>query len=351
MPDTVSHGQQTRLLFVHALTALHPGSGTALGTVDLPVQRERHTQWPIIPGSSIKGVLRDACRENVLCASPGLYPGEADETDANGQIKRKGRTPRQQANEEDEELTAVFGPGKVVEDNAYAGALSVTDARILAFPVRSLCGVFAWVTCPAVLQRLGRDLRLTGGAFPGDVPQLSANAGLPQAWCQKASPLLVDESKIVLEEFEFERAGAAEQVTKWIAASATADAWTQERLQSHLVVIGDDEFGHFVRHATEVVARIRLDPDRKNVEKGALFYQEFVPAETFFYSLAFASPSRRPRGNGAAGRGGKGKIETADDVIRFVSQRAASDRPLQFGGDETVGKGLCTLRLWNRNGS
>ena len=31
------------LLFIHALTGLHPGSGTALGVVDLPVQRERHT--------------------------------------------------------------------------------------------------------------------------------------------------------------------------------------------------------------------------------------------------------------------------------------------------------------------
>lgn len=49
------------LLFVHALTGLHPGSGTALGVVDLPVQRERHTDWPLIPGSSLKGVMRAEC--------------------------------------------------------------------------------------------------------------------------------------------------------------------------------------------------------------------------------------------------------------------------------------------------
>ena len=53
------------LLFIHTLTRLHPGSGTALGVVDLPVQRERHTQWPLIPGSSLKGILRDACRESI----------------------------------------------------------------------------------------------------------------------------------------------------------------------------------------------------------------------------------------------------------------------------------------------
>jgi CRISPR-associated protein Cmr4 len=49
---------ETTLLFLHALTAMHPGSGTALGVVDLPVQRERHTGWPTIPGTSVKGVLK-----------------------------------------------------------------------------------------------------------------------------------------------------------------------------------------------------------------------------------------------------------------------------------------------------
>src|ERR1700688_2308407 len=53
------------ILYLQALTSLHPGSGTALGTVDLPVQRERHTNWPTIAGSALKGVLRDAVREEV----------------------------------------------------------------------------------------------------------------------------------------------------------------------------------------------------------------------------------------------------------------------------------------------
>lgn len=59
----MSDTSEKQLMFIHALTGLHPGSGTALGVVDLPVQRERHTQWPTIPGSALKGVLRDACRE------------------------------------------------------------------------------------------------------------------------------------------------------------------------------------------------------------------------------------------------------------------------------------------------
>src|SRR5262249_20146558 len=127
MLDTVR--QVARLLFLHAQTGLHPGSGTALGTVDLPVQRERHTQWPTIPASALKGILRDACRE------------KAKEKPEHGGSRKK-------ANEEDDELVAAFGPGKVDDNTAHAGALSLTDARMLAFPVRSLRGVFAWVTCP-----------------------------------------------------------------------------------------------------------------------------------------------------------------------------------------------------------
>ena len=38
------------LLGIHAQTSLHPGTGTTLGTVDLPIQRERHTHWPTIAG-------------------------------------------------------------------------------------------------------------------------------------------------------------------------------------------------------------------------------------------------------------------------------------------------------------
>jgi CRISPR-associated protein Cmr4 len=33
----------------------------------------------------------------------------------------------------------------------------VMEAKILAFPVRSLAGCFAWLTCPLCLNRFNRD--------------------------------------------------------------------------------------------------------------------------------------------------------------------------------------------------
>jgi CRISPR-associated protein Cmr4 len=321
-----ANGQAARLLFLHAQTGLHPGSGTALGTVDLPVQRERHTQWPTVPGSALKGILRDLCREQ----TKEKYH---DERDAEGKVIR---TRRRVTNEDDAQLVAAFGPGKVEESNAHAGALSLTDARVLAFPVRSLRGVFAWVTCPAVLIRLNRDLKMAGlPALPdGAVPRPRKTDQEDEAACAGGSPLLVDGDRLVLEEFEFVRKADAGAVADWVARHAVADPATQERVRSHLVVLHDDDFTHFVRHATEIVARVGLDYDRKTVKEGALFYQEFLPAETLFYAVVLATASRFDRRPGPAA-----------DMMAYLEHHLNAKNLLQVGGDETTGKGLCVARL------
>jgi CRISPR-associated protein Cmr4 len=308
MPDE-ARVPQTALLFLHAQTALHPGSGTSLGVVDLPVQRERHTHWPLVPASALKGVLRDRCRERVRTQNEGT---------------------REKANN-DENLQAVFGPAKAGTDegSSHAGALAVTDARILAFPVRSLKGVFAWVTCPAVLGRLARDLELAGR---GALPALGA-LSTGQALCS-AGPLLVDNQWLVLEEFEFQRTGEADALAQWVANHAADDDFTKKRIETHLAVLADDDFNHFVRHATEVVARIALDYETKTVKTGALFYQEFLPAETLFYSLLLAHDGRR-----------NGHAMSAFEVLSWLNGHVPHGSVLQIGGDETTGKGICKVRI------
>ncbi len=294
------------LLFLHALTGLHPGGGTALGVVDLPVQRERHTQWPMIPGSGLKGVLRDACR------------------------RRLGG--------EDEELFAAFGPPPPSEAGAsqtakasdYAGALAFTDARLVAFPVRSLRGVFAWVTCPAVLDRLGRDARLLarGGTAPPAPPPVEQGG----AACPQRSDNLIEGNQLLLEEFEFHRTGDDGGVAEWLAKTAVTDKATAERLTRNLVVLQDDDFTHFARHATEVVARIGLDYETKTARGQALFYEEFLPPETLFYAVALATGSR----NEKVERDAAGMLDLLRNHTPLI---------LQIGADQTIGKGLCAIRV------
>lgn len=296
------------LLFIHAQTSLHPGTGTALGTVDMPIQRERHTGWPMIAGSSLKGVIREHCRPDSVEKS------------------------------EKEKWCDVFGAESGI-DEPQAGAISFTDARILAFPVRSARGVFAWITCKEVIDRLARDSKLAG------VPvtwQLTGGLEEGSAVASSNALEIVGEKKLLLEEYDFnvstsaEYAKAVQDVAKWLADNATNDEFTRERLRTHLVVLPDTEFTHFVRHATEVTARIGLDYKTKTVTGGALFYEEFLPPETLMYSVVIANKGRRT----------KAQLESsASEILKFVTDKLPPNSILQIGANETIGKGLCAIRL------
>jgi CRISPR-associated protein Cmr4 len=112
---------KTDLLFVHTLSPLHAGTGQGVDVIDLPIAREKATGIPYLPGSSVKGVLRDAC------------------TDLHTQ-------------------KIVFGPENINNaGSAYAGAAHFSDARLVLMPVRSVAGTFAYVTSPYLLGRLTRD--------------------------------------------------------------------------------------------------------------------------------------------------------------------------------------------------
>lgn len=90
----------------------------------MPMMRERITEWPYIPGSSIKGVQRES-----LAAELEKREGNA----ASVPLKKE------------EWLNAAFGKadqrdsgGKGIEGNA--GALVFSDSRLFAFPVASFYG-------------------------------------------------------------------------------------------------------------------------------------------------------------------------------------------------------------------
>jgi CRISPR-associated protein Cmr4 len=318
------------LLALHAQTALHPGAGTALGTVDLPVQRERHTHWPTIAGSALKGILRDSHREQIA-GRPDLDElPRYDDTDEK-KAERRGR--RREKADSTLELNELYGP-PTAGSHEFGGALSITDARILAFPVRSLKGVFAWVSCPEALRRLQRDAELAGAGVSWPVPPVKANeVAVPAADC----PCVIEGHAVVLEEFEFRPTAPSAEAAAWIAGEllpqTAAYQATRERFTRHFLVLADDDFTHFVRHATEVSARIGLDYDTKTVKAGALFYQEFLPAETLFYSVVLVSAARTRNGH----------ARPADDLLKGFRDHLPP--LLQVGGDETTGKGLCATRL------
>lgn len=299
------------LFFIHALTDLHPGSGSDLGAVDLPIQRERHTQWPTISGSAIKGVVRDSIREK-LAVSKKLSLEDADKQPV---------------------ICELFGPppNDLAGDNA--GAISFTDARILAFPVRSLRGTYALVTCPSVLRRFLRDARLVKKDLQFDVPKVAAKEARATG-----DTLIVtrnENSYVVLEEIRL----AVEQkpeLSNLLSVFWEDGSDLKEDFQTRLVLVPDDDFTYFVRYATTVTTRIRLKYESKTVETGALFTMETLPPETLLYSVVLASQSRID------------KARDADQVLAsFKGSFKNEDKctVIQLGADETTGKGLCEVHL------
>lgn len=309
-----------RPLFFVSETPLHAGSGNDLGVVDLPVQRERHTGFPKLEGSGVKGCIREAFEKK--------YKKE-------GQLIICGNVIK----EEDElkKATALaFGPE---EGDKYAGALGFTDARLLLFSVKSMKGVFAWVTCPRVLEHLRRDMDLCGMKMDLELPP--ANAA--PAGCS----LYVKENKIILEEYTFKidhkddpRCTA---LAGWLTGRVFKDGdihgyWRRKAMKD-IVVLSDDDFRDFVSLSTEVVTRTKIDNETGTVKGGHLFTEEYLPQETVLYSLVLAGPifSGDKGAFGLGERsGGNGKEE--EDLLDFIADNMP--QVVQMGGNASIGKGL-----------
>ncbi len=286
----------TRLLLVHALSPLHAGTGQGVGVIDLPIAREKATDLPFLPGSSIKGTLRAAGDEKL----------------------------REQ----------VFGP-ETVEADKFAGATQFTDGRLLLLPVRSLVGTFAWVTSPYLLRRFARDAAEAQElpALPQGIPAAAqvGQCGVVQSGC--ALTLAGSARQVVLEDLELSAQSDAtiDGWAKWLATCLFPnDSEWQQQLQARLCVVHDDVLSFLLSTATEITTRIRLLEETKTVKKGGLWYEEALPTETVLAGLVVATPPVR---NGIA----------VGDVFSEIRRLTAGT--LQFGGKATVGRGLCRTVL------
>lgn len=277
---------RVKAIYLHALTPIHSGTGQAVAVVDLPIAREKATGWPIIPASSLKGVLRDAL-------SDGNNKGWVD---------------------------LAFGKDVRSEEQGEAGVLCFTDQRILCLAVRSYFGTFAYATCPLVLQRLVRDMRAFGVQPPFD--EVPPGAEGMNALVTRGSALAKG-GKLYLEDIDLS-AKEDEQTGK--IANALAGKLFTENPQSfteRFVIVSDEVFNFLCETAIEVVARVRLKDETKTVETGALWYEEAVPVESLFC----------------------GAVLLADHYRKQPEELWEKFQPslIQIGGNSTVGRGLCRV--------
>lgn len=331
------------MLFLYTETSLHAGSGTALGAVDLPIQRERMSGLPLVQGSGIKGAMREHVKRHLK----GALSEEEWKRDehCNLWVNLFGHEPPK------------AGAPQAADSEMFAGALSLTDARLLLFPVRTVVGGWAWATCPMVLQRLVRDLdtaRHGGPAWGETAPEwMSASPAEGSARVGTRSTVLASEA-LLIEDLEFDatRDAGVDVLATWLQKNAFPAATTYEpfrkRLPEQLVVLSDTDFKFLTEHATEVVARIRISSKTGTVEKGALWSEESLPAETVLYSLALVTDGRRPEekpnGGGAKQGTSKRKTYTAAELGEALQSAVKEASRIGIGGDRTTGRGMVALR-------
>jgi CRISPR-associated protein Cmr4 len=304
----------SRLYLLHALSGLHAGTGQGSGVIDLPIAREKSTGLPIVPGSSIKGVLRDE------------FKGD----------KKDDKI----SNISDEQHQALFGPDT---ENAadHAGALALSDARLLCLPVRSLAGTFAWVTCPLVLHRFKRDLQAVKYQMNDLAIPTPASEGIDL--CPN-SVLMTSTGKVLLEDLDLsvKQTDAAQAWAKLISDalfSSDDESW-KTLFEQRFAILDDAMFDFLAETATEIVTRIRIDPGTRTVVQGGLWFEEHLPAESLLWGVAACDRSRYD------------KLESKGaDLLRLL----LGEKRLQIGGKASVGRGqarwlLAYGRTENTNG-
>lgn len=259
-------------------TSMHPGTESSTGVVDLPIAREVTTDYPVITGSSLKGAFRESFEYR---------------------IGKKASD-------------------KIFGEQNRAGDISISDGRILLLPVRTLIGHYKWVTCPYIIDRFFRDLKLAGYKIEEvEIPEIKQGKAL----CYDTN------EEIFLEEITFapqKSEGLLEKISGMIEPLLYHKS-LKDRLLNQLVIINDDEFAYLAKYGLEVRARNKLSSETKTSEN--LWYEECLPPDTLFYTLFLC----------------RSGIEDSLEEL----QKAFLDKPyIQIGGNETIGQGWCVLSRW-----
>ncbi|MCL0062749.1 type III-B CRISPR module RAMP protein Cmr4 [Peptococcaceae bacterium] len=314
--------------FMLCETPLHAGSGDDLGVVDRPIQRERHTDFPKVESSSLKGALREIFEKMESIILNGKKINDSKEL-------RKA-------------VELVFGPES---GDKHAGALGFTDARLLLFPVKSVKGVFAWVTCPHILNRFKNDLSLCG--VKNNFSILKSIPATPGG-----CTLFVKDKKIVLEEYTFEITSQNDEnckkLAEWLAENAlpSDDAYTywRDKIKRDIVILSDDDFRDFVSMCTEVITRIKINSETGTVQTRALFIEEYLPAESILYSLALTSPVRNKEKSIFAANTdkiseGEKEMQEAQNIMNYFTENIKENSVFQLGGNAGIGKGFVHIKV------
>ncbi|ERP30774.1 type III-B CRISPR module RAMP protein Cmr4 [Chitinivibrio alkaliphilus] len=282
--------QNSDVISFYAISPVHAGSGSSTGVVDLPIQRERHTNWPHIQASGVKGAMRAHFEK--------FSNSIADVKDSKQQ----------------EEITNKIFGAENFEGDILPGAISVSDAKLLAFPMRSNAYPFVWITSPAVLKRALRDLEMVNLAAHDKIQSVDGTDALALAGGITGDVLLEDYEVTVSAEIEL-----PESLKKLLSGA------------DKLLLVSDEVFNYGVSNCTEVQTQIKIDQKTGTATDGALRYEELLPADSILYSVLMYGNTRDT------------SEMPAESLIQYLKNEVITTH-IQMGGDETLGRGMFKIQ-------
>lgn len=295
-----------KMLFYKIDTPLHMGSGIDLSVVDMPIAREKHTGFPKLESSGIKGALRNYFNK---------------------------RSPDWEGPDWENKINILFGPED--DGSKHSSSLVLYEGKILLFPVKTLRGVFGWITCPMVLNRFKEDMIIfKDDAQAIDKLQVDIENTILSDKSNIKYPYNTSEKKVVIEEFTFEVDNYANKdnsllvyISKKLSKNIQSSL-IKDKISKDIFVVSDDAFNYFVNMSTEISTRVRLE---NGIVSAGPFTEEYVPAETVFYG--FAEMNNIPKN---AREENLKEEELFEEFIEKLNY-------IQLGGNTTLGKGLVKI--------
>lgn len=277
---------EVALFGIRALSNLHVGSGSEnYGIIDNLVQRDAATGFPCIHASSLKGALREYCRN---------YAKGAVDVDVIFGKDKKGTDRDKDGN----------APG---EEQFVQGKYRFLQADLLSIPLRGYERPYYNAACPWLLTNLGTQLRLFRKALPKDWISPLVKALNRDGVHFEAGNMNVD-----LDEIALSPGGTLPQHLDE-AKTCIGEA---------IAVLQDEHFVELVSdYRLPVIARNNLEDGRSS----NLWYEQVLPRET---RLAFFV--LYPKGE-------------ANQKEFDAFKKAITGYPVQIGANASVGYGFCEL--------
>lgn len=250
--------------FGMALDPIHVGTGGyRLGRVDNTIVRDKATNVPIIPGSSIEGTTRTYAAFALMEDGNSIKGGQGKNKEylncAGKDSDKKGQCGAC-------EICIIFGFSK--KDKSLHGMAQFSDAKILFFPVYSMLGP-VWVTCPDILGNFGLTESLSDEntiKTTFDVPNNRLNLGW--LYLEKKNRFPIPD-------------GAFKEIP--------------QQIKNKLVLVSDKLFSQIVKSNLEVRTSVSIDPQTGAAEDGALFTYEAIPRSTILYfDIIYNDPNKFP---------------------------------------------------------